>query len=164
VPPAAELRLAADEPIPVSILAWGVREADGEILSVLIQLDDLRERRRAEAARERLIAERAARAAAEAASERERTLASTPQRDLLPRRLPDIPGASLAAHFAAGGEGTAVGGDWFDAFALPGGRLGLVIGDVAGRGVAAAARMGQLRSVARAYAIEGHTPVEVVTR
>jgi anti-sigma regulatory factor (Ser/Thr protein kinase) len=71
---------------------------------------------------------------------------------------------SLAAHFSAGGEGTAVGGDWFDAFPLPGGRLGLVIGDVAGRGVAAAARMGQLRSVARAYAIEGHPPAQVMSR
>ena len=164
VPPAAELHLATEESIPVSILAWGVREADGEILSVLIQVDDLRERRRAEAARERLAAERAARAEAEAAYERERTIASTLQRDLLPRRLPEAPGVTLAAHFAAGGEGTAVGGDWFDAFTLAGGRLGLVIGDVAGRGVAAAARMGQLRSVARAYAVEGHTPVEVVTR
>ena len=96
------------------------------------------------------------RARAEAAYERERTIASTLQRDLLPRRLPDAPGVALAAHFSAGGEGTAVGGDWFDAFTLPGGRLGLVIGDVAGRGVAAAARMGQLRSVARAYAVEGH--------
>ena len=55
-----------------------------------------------------------------------------------------------------------MGGDWFDAFTLPGGRLGLVIGDVAGRGVDAAARMGQLRSVARAYAVEGHAPVDVV--
>jgi PAS domain S-box-containing protein len=165
VPPAAELHLTGEEEaIPVSILAWGVRESDGEILSVLIQLDDLRERRRAEAARERLVAERAARAEAEAAYERERTIASTLQRDLLPRRLPDAPGVTLAAHFSAGGEGTAVGGDWFDAFALPGGRLGLVIGDVAGRGVAAAARMGQLRSVARAYAVEGHPPVEVVAR
>jgi PAS domain S-box-containing protein len=164
VPPAAELRLATEESIPVSILAWGVREADGDILSVLIQVDDLRERRRAEAARERLAAERAARAEAEAAYERERTIASTLQRDLLPRRLPEAPGVTLAAHFAAGGEGTAVGGDWFDAFTLPGGRLGLVIGDVAGRGVAAAARMGQLRSVARAYALEGHTPIEVVAR
>jgi PAS domain S-box-containing protein len=164
VPPAAELHVAGEEPIPVSILAWGVREADGEIHSVLIQVDDLRERRRAEAARERLAAERAARAEAEAAYERERVIASTLQRDLLPRRLPDAPGVTLAAHFAAGGEGTAVGGDWFDAFSLPGGRLGLVIGDVAGRGVAAAARMGQLRSVARAYAVEGHPPAEVVAR
>ena len=130
--PAAELQLAGDEDLPVSILAWGVREHDGEILSVLIQVDDLRERRRAEAARERLAEERAGRAQAEAAYERERTIASTLQRDLLPRRLPDAPGVALAAHFSAGGEGTAVGGDWFDAFTLPGGRLGLVIGDVAG--------------------------------
>ena len=162
VPPGAELHLAGPADLPVSILAWGVREADGEIRSVLIQVDDLRERRRAEAARERLTAERAARAEAEAAFARERSIASTLQRDLLPRRLPDAPGVSLAAHFAAGGEGTAVGGDWFDAFPLSGGRLGLVIGDVAGRGVAAAARMGQLRSVARAYAVEGHEPAEVV--
>jgi PAS domain S-box-containing protein len=164
VPPAAELRLAGEETIPASILAWGVRETDGEIHSVLIQVDDLRERRRAEAARERLAAERAARAEAEAAYEREREIASTLQRDLLPRRLPEVPGVSLAEHFSAGGEGTQVGGDWFDAFPLPGGRLGLVIGDVAGRGIAAAARMGQLRSVARAYAVEGHAPVEVIAR
>jgi PAS domain S-box-containing protein len=164
VPPGAELRLIADEELPVSILAWGVREADGEILSALLQIDDLRERRRAEAVRERLESERAARAEAEAAYERERVIASTLQRDLLPRRLPEAPGMTLAAHFAAGGEGMEVGGDWFDAFALPGGRLGLVIGDVAGRGVGAAARMGQLRSVARAYAVEGHAPTEVVAR
>ena len=121
VPPAAELQLAGDEDLPVSILAWGVREHDGDILSVLIQVDDLRERRRAEAARERLAEERAGRAKAEAAYERERTIASTLQRDLLPRRLPDAPGVALASHFSAGGEGTAVGGDWFDAFTLPGG-------------------------------------------
>jgi serine phosphatase RsbU (regulator of sigma subunit)/CheY-like chemotaxis protein/anti-sigma regulatory factor (Ser/Thr protein kinase) len=166
VPPGAELNLAGDEDLPVSILAWGVREGDGdgEILSVLIQVDDLRERRRAEATRERLAAERAGRAEAEAAYDRERAIASTLQRDLLPRRLPDAPGVTLAAHFSAGGEGTAVGGDWYDAFPLSGGRLGLVIGDVAGRGVAAAARMGQLRSVARAYAVEGHAPAEAVGR
>src|ERR671931_2206410 len=109
--------------MPLSILAWGVREADGEILSVLIQVDDLRERRRAEAARERLIAERAARAEAEAAYERERTIASTLQRDLLPRRLPEAPGVTLAAHFAAGGEGAAGRGGWVAAFALAGGGL-----------------------------------------
>jgi PAS domain S-box-containing protein len=164
VPPAAELKLIAEDELPVSITAWGVREADGEILSVLLQVIDLREQRRAEAVRERLEAERAARAEAEAAYERERDIASTLQRDLLPRRLPETPGVSVASHFSAGGEGTAVGGDWFDTFALPGGRVGLVIGDVAGRGVAAAARMGQLRSVARAYAIEGHAPAEVVAR
>ena len=47
---------------------------------------------------------------------------------------------------------------------LAGGRVGLVVGDVAGRGVAAAARMGQLRSVARAYALEGHPPAAFAQR
>ena len=155
--PGAELRLRAFEDIPVSVLAFGVREPGGEILSALMQFDDLRERRRLET-------ERAARATAEAALERERAIASTLQRDLLPRRLPDTPGVALSAHFSSGGEGTSVGGDWFDAFPLPGGRVGLVIGDVSGRGVDAAARMSQLRSVTRAYAVEGHPPAEVIAR
>ncbi len=155
--PGSELRLDAAAEMPVAVLAWGVREPGGEILTVLVQIDDLRERRR-------LDAERAARATAEAALERERAIASTLQRDLLPRRLPDTPGVSLSAHFSSGADGTAVGGDWFDAFPLPGGRVGLVIGDVSGRGVDAAARMGQLRSVTRAYAVEGHPPAEVIAR
>src|SRR6185295_6208532 len=57
-----------------------------------------------------------------------------------------------------------VGGDWYDVIPLAGGRVGLVVGDVAGRGVAAAARMGQLRSVARAYALEGHAPAAFAQR
>jgi PAS domain S-box-containing protein len=96
--------------------------------------------------------------------EREHHIASTLQRDLMPRELPLVPGVSLSAHFHAGGDGTDVGGDWYDTIPLPGGRLGLVVGDVAGRGVSAAARMGQLRSVARAYALEGHGPAAVVER
>jgi PAS domain S-box-containing protein len=96
--------------------------------------------------------------------EREHHIASTLQRDLMPRELPRVPGVSLSAHFHAGGDGTDVGGDWYDTIPLPGGRLGLVVGDVAGRGVSAAARMGQLRSVARAYALEGHGPAALVER
>jgi PAS domain S-box-containing protein len=96
--------------------------------------------------------------------EREQHVASTLQRDLLPQSLPDLPGVSLAAHFRAGGHGIEVGGDWYDVIPLTGGRVGLVVGDVAGRGVAAAARMGQLRSVARAYALEGHSPAVFAQR
>ncbi|MCW3009814.1 MAG: SpoIIE family protein phosphatase, partial [Solirubrobacterales bacterium] len=96
--------------------------------------------------------------------ERERTIAATLQRDLLPETLPAVPGVRVSAWFSSGGDGVRVGGDWYDAFALPGGRLGLVVGDVAGRGVAAAARMGELRSVARAYALEGHGPSEMLRR
>jgi PAS domain S-box-containing protein len=94
--------------------------------------------------------------------ERERTIAATLQRDLLPETLPAVPGVAVSAYFTSGGDGVRVGGDWYDAFALPGGRLGVVVGDVAGHGVAAAARMAELRSVARAYALEGHGPAEML--
>jgi anti-sigma regulatory factor (Ser/Thr protein kinase) len=96
--------------------------------------------------------------------DRERRIAATLQEDLMPDTLPEVPGVALAAHFQSGGSGTQVGGDWYDALALPGGRLGVVVGDVAGRGVAAAARMGELRAVSRAYVLEGHPPAEVARR
>jgi len=96
--------------------------------------------------------------------DRERRIAATLQEDLMPDTLPEVPGVAMAAHFRSGGSGTQVGGDWYDALALPGGRLGIVIGDVAGRGVAAAARMGELRAVSRAYALEGHQPAELARR
>ncbi len=96
--------------------------------------------------------------------ERERTIAATLQRDLLPDTLPAVPGVAVSAYFTSGGDGVRVGGDWYDALVLPGGRLGIVVGDVAGHGVAAAARMGELRSVARAYALEGHGPTEMLQR
>jgi len=72
------------------------------------------------------------------------------QLSLLPRRLPTVPGWSLQARYvpAAGGR---VGGDWYDALELPDGRLVVVVGDVAGHGIGAAAAMGQLRNALRAY-------------
>ncbi len=97
--------------------------------------------------------------------EQEHRVAVELQRGLLPKRLPEIAGLQLAAHYEA--AGAEVGGDWYDAFALPGGRLGVVIGDVAGRGVPAASAMGQLRSVTRAFALadEGfRSPAEMLTR
>jgi PAS domain S-box-containing protein len=97
--------------------------------------------------------------------EQEHHVAVELQRGLLPKRLPEIAGVELAAHYEA--AGAEVGGDWYDAFALPGGRLGVVLGDVAGRGVPAASAMGQLRSVTRAFALadEGfRSPGEILTR
>jgi PAS domain S-box-containing protein len=89
------------------------------------------------------------------------------QRGLLPKRLPEVPGVELAAHYEAAGAAAEVGGDWYDAFALPGGRLGIVIGDVTGNGIPAASAMGQLRSVTRAYAVAddgARSPSEVFSR
>jgi PAS domain S-box-containing protein len=90
--------------------------------------------------------------------ERQQTIAEELQRSLLPQSLPAIPGLAMAARYLPGGAGTRVGGDWYDTVPLPGGRVALVIGDVAGRGVDAASMMGQLRSALRAYILEGSTP------
>jgi PAS domain S-box-containing protein len=147
--------------LPVQLVAALTSDEDPHLL---VELWDLRERLEAERSRVALLTEQAARAKAEALYAREHDIASTLQRGLLPSRLPPTPGLTLSSHFEAGGEGTQVGGDWFDAFPLSGGRVGLMVGDVSGRGVAAAARMGQLRSVARAYAMEGHSPAEVIAR
>jgi anti-sigma regulatory factor (Ser/Thr protein kinase)/putative methionine-R-sulfoxide reductase with GAF domain len=86
------------------------------------------------------------------------------QRALLPDHLPAIPGIELAARYRPSAVGTAIGGDWYDVFRLGGGRIGLVIGDVMGHGVAAAALMAELRTALRAYALEGHPPAEVADR
>jgi anti-anti-sigma factor len=98
------------------------------------------------------------------ALEREHRNAETLQRSLLPDRLPIIPGLEFASRYLPGGAGLEVGGDWYDVFTLPRGRLGLTIGDVVGKGLAAAATMGQLRTALRAYAIETDSPAAVVQR
>ena len=96
--------------------------------------------------------------------ERERRIAATLQRTLLPQRLPRIAGVELAARYVPAASEAGVGGDWYDAVELPGGRLALAMGDVAGKGLAAAASVGQLRSGLRAYALEHGDPGTVLDR
>ncbi|MDP1846398.1 MAG: SpoIIE family protein phosphatase [Solirubrobacteraceae bacterium] len=86
--------------------------------------------------------------------ERERRIAQELQRSLLPKRLPDVAGIALGARYEPGENGTAVGGDWYDAIALPSGRVALAIGDVVGRGIEAASTMGQMRSALRAILMQ----------
>jgi PAS domain S-box-containing protein len=86
--------------------------------------------------------------------ERERRIAAELQRSLLPSTLPAVPGVALAARYEPGDNGVTVGGDWYDAIALPGGRVAVAIGDVVGRGIAAAATMGQMRSALRAILMQ----------
>ncbi|MEA2194222.1 MAG: hypothetical protein QOG42_656 [Solirubrobacteraceae bacterium] len=86
--------------------------------------------------------------------ERERRIAQELQRSLLPKRLPDVAGVALGARYEPGENGTAVGGDWYDAIALPSGRIALAIGDVVGRGIEAASTMGQMRSALRAILMQ----------
>jgi PAS domain S-box-containing protein len=96
--------------------------------------------------------------------EREHHVAETLQRSLLPERLPQIDGVELAARYIPAGTGAGVGGDWYDAIELRDGRVAVVVGDVVGHGLRAAAVMGQLRNACRAYALVESSPAEVVGR
>jgi len=98
----------------------------------------------------------------EARARREHHIAETLQRSLLPDRLPDIPGVALAARYVPATADVQVGGDWYDVVPLPGGLIGLAIGDVAGHGLQAAATMGQLRMALRAYALQDPSPLAVM--
>ena len=112
-----------------------------------------------------LVADRAALAIEHARLyQRELGIVEALQRSLLPERLPRLPGVDIAARYIAGGAGADVGGDWYDAIPLPGGRIAMALGDVVGHGIGAAALMGQLRNALRAYALDGHSPAEVVSR
>lgn len=100
--------------------------------------------------------------------EQEKDLAEGLQQAMLPRSIPSFPGADIAVRYRAasfgGSLGRDIGGDWYDLIPLPGGRVGAVIGDVQGHDTHAAAVMGQLRIVLKAYATEGHTPATVMAR
>ncbi len=97
------------------------------------------------------------------AFEAEHRIASTLQRSLLPA-LPEVDGVHVRGTYLPGAEDVEVGGDWFDAVPGVDGSVTVVIGDVVGKGVAAAATMGQLRSAIRAYALEGFGPGAVLDR
>ena len=150
----------ADSLIGVPLLA------EGEVTGVLVA--------GAEAPREfggedltllRLAAERVGLAIAHArVYEREHRIAETLQRSLLPDRLPDLPGLAVAARYLPAASEAEVGGDWYDVIPIAGGAVGLVMGDVAGKGLAGASMVGRLRSALRAYALEGHDGGRVVER
>ncbi|WP_333778515.1 ATP-binding SpoIIE family protein phosphatase [Streptomyces sp. IBSBF 3136] len=97
-----------------------------------------------------------------ASERRQRETAVTLQRSLLPQELEQPDDLRIAATYHPGGTEAAVGGDWYDVITLGGGRTALVIGDVMGRGVRAAAVMGQLRTAVRAYARIDLPPHEVL--
>jgi hypothetical protein len=84
------------------------------------------------------------------------------QRALLPQAPPSLPGVSVAARYVAGAPEVEVGGDWWDVHDLGGGRVGIGIGDVCGRGIAAAAVMGQARAAMRAAGHAALAPDDVL--
>ncbi|MGR4879713.1 SpoIIE family protein phosphatase [Streptomyces sp. LARHCF249] len=96
--------------------------------------------------------------------EQEHDLAESLQRAMLPRRIPEVPGALIAVRYRSARMGRDIGGDWYDVIPLGDGRVGVMIGDVEGHDTDAAAVMGQLRIVLRAYVVEGHTPGTAMAR
>lgn len=125
--------------------------ADLALISVLVRTVSMAvERSRADARREQELAA-------------ERSVALTLQHSLLPEVPARVGPVRLAARYRTGDPGVEVGGDWFDAFAVDEGVV-IVVGDVQGHDLDAAALMGQLRTVVRAFAAEGHPPASVLVR
>ena len=109
-----------------------------------------------EVAAARALAEHLADAARTRADEDNR-FAATLQRTLLLERLPTVPGLALAARYRPSADDV-VGGDWYDLVPLPSGRVSLVLGDVAGHGLAAAAVTSQVRNALRGYLLGDSGP------
>jgi hypothetical protein len=84
------------------------------------------------------------------------------QHSLNPAAVPQLPAADIAARYVPGAG--YVGGDWYDVFPLPDGRVCFVVGDVAGAGLPAAVIMGRMRSSLRSYALETSDPAEILRR
>jgi signal transduction histidine kinase/serine phosphatase RsbU (regulator of sigma subunit)/DNA-binding response OmpR family regulator len=131
------------------------RDANGAAAFIRGSALDITEQREAERAIAASVAIR------EAAS-REHAIAEELQRSLLPATAVRAPGLDIAAYYASGVKETQAGGDWYDVIELPDRRIALVIGDVMGRGVRAAAVMGQLRASVRAYARLDLNPGELL--
>lgn len=94
----------------------------------------------------------------------QRTIARTLQHALLPERLPSVQGVETSARYEAGVKGVDIGGDWYDLIALDDHRLLLVVGDVSGRGVRAAATMAALRFAIQAYAAQNDPPDAILSK
>ncbi|MCA1836571.1 MAG: SpoIIE family protein phosphatase, partial [Actinobacteria bacterium] len=110
-----------------------------------------------------IVADRVASAIQARQVQAQQTAAGLLQRSLLPARLPVVPGLEMAARYVPAERG-GVSGDWYDVFVHPSGGLCVVVGDVVGRGFAAAEEMGRLRSTLRAHAFFSRDPAEALTR
>jgi len=95
---------------------------------------------------------------------REHTTAITLQRSLLPRHIPPVAGLDIAYRYQPASQAAEVGGDWFDVIALDGGQVALVVGDVTGHGIHAAALMGELRTTTVALAHLGCPPGQIMAQ
>jgi PAS domain-containing protein len=122
--------------------------------TVVLVVRDVTERERVQRERETAIAQAA----------RNQTVVDELQRAFLPEVLPTLEAHTLSARYVPAEPDAPVGGDWYDAFMTPSGALLLVVGDVAGHGIAASGLMSLVRSSIRAYANETRSPAEILDR
>lgn len=165
-PFASQLRMVRGTPgagavIDVVCNGEAIRGADGAVVAAWGTIQDITTQRAA--IRSAHAADQRARQA-RAELEAEHRLLQMFQRAMLPARLPVQPGADLAAAYLPLGERLDIGGDWYDAFVLPDGRLAIAVGDVTGHDLRAAMIMGQVRNAVRAYAVEDPRLGEVMRR
>ncbi|MEU7899961.1 PAS domain S-box protein [Nonomuraea sp. NPDC049152] len=149
--PASVETLAAcsdGERVDIELTLWPVHDSDGHLVSITAAARDITARKRADRELRRLY-------------EQHRHVASTLRRSLM-TLPPDLPDLSCARRYLPAIEGAGIGGDWFDLIALADGRIGILIADVMGRGVEAAAVMGHLRPAAHALAKTGMPPGDLL--
>ncbi len=160
---AAQLGCAASYAVPVTVRVPRGPRSTGGLLGAAVWFYD--QPAAPDARQRRLLGRYLRRAAQHVANRlelaRARTTVRAVREELLPRRLPALPGVALAVRHR---HGAGHGGDFFDALALPEGALGLAIGSTTGSGPAALAATGSLRAGLRAYAVmEGEDPVAVLS-
>ncbi|MFS8096958.1 SpoIIE family protein phosphatase [Lentzea alba] len=141
---------------------WNLRRADGSVIALELSVQvtptglqaigrDVTERQRTEAERELLL-------------QREREIAAALQHSLLPRELPVLDRLATSARYLPASDHAQIGGDWYEMLPIDGTVVGFSVGDVVGKGPAAAAVMGQLRSALAGYLIDGHSPAAALER
>ncbi|MGW2637159.1 PAS domain S-box protein [Streptomyces sp. NPDC001348] len=134
--------------LDVDVTLWPTRDTRGKVVGACAIVRDISDRKRTEAELTALL-------------EQQRHIALTLQRSLM-GTPPALPGLDTASRYRPATQGAGVGGDWFDLIPLGAGRVGVLIGDVMGRGLEAAAVMGQLRSAAHALAKTGMQPRQLM--
>ncbi|MGM1060812.1 SpoIIE family protein phosphatase [Saccharothrix sp. Mg75] len=160
----AARRLAAlvGSTAPAVTDVWELRRADGTTVPVELSVQgtphgvqaigrDVTERRRAEAERELLL-------------QREREIAETLQRSLLPPELPELARVAVSARYLPAAAHGQIGGDWYEVLPVGDTVVAVSVGDVVGKGPTAAAVMGQLRSALAGYLLDRHSPAAALDR
>jgi sigma-B regulation protein RsbU (phosphoserine phosphatase) len=155
---ALDVRHADGHPLPVLVNAVADRDPDGRVEVIRVAVFDATHRRRYE--RELLRAKQEA----EASEAHAQALARTLQQTLIPPQPPTVPGLDIAAAYRPAGDGTEVGGDFYDVFRVGGGDWVVTVGDVCGKGASAAVITALARYTLRAATMDSASPAAALRR